>query len=72
MSDLFINERVKEIERNQLSEAVETLNKISPAEDDRFVQEIVQETLKESDLELLHLLEFLESGFGEILLFSNK
>lgn len=56
--EAFIETTVKEIQLNHSSKAMERLNKISP-DDDRFVQDIVTETMKQTDVKWLYLLEFI-------------
>lgn len=62
LSDYFIKEWVKEIQQNRLINATETLHKIAPNGDDRFVLDIVRETLKQSDFNLTRLLDILNQA----------
>lgn len=59
--DYFIKQTVKEIQLNHSSEAMEMLNQIS-SKADLFVQNIVTEALKQPDVKLLYLLEFLNQA----------
>jgi len=76
----FIKQTAKEIQMNRSSEAMTKVNTFSP-DDDRFVQDIVTEALKQTDVKLLYLLEFVNqtkfpatkfNGFLEIFYHLNK